>query len=112
MENPTPRSLSDEEPEFVGERVGGDPFDDQEHFYLCHDCGQPVDMRDLGAVMHHEALGHHRLPAPEAVILIPASDLRPEELIRRIEDRLRGGERDFRSSRHGRIARARQRHHR
>ena len=33
-----------------------------EHFYICEACGQAVDMRRLGDVLHHEAEGHERLP--------------------------------------------------
>jgi len=41
----------------------GDPIDleEREHFYVCADCGQAVDMRDLGQVFHHEENGHKPL---------------------------------------------------
>jgi hypothetical protein len=29
----------------IGKRVGGDPEDEREHFYLCPSCGQAVDAR-------------------------------------------------------------------
>jgi hypothetical protein len=32
-----------------------------DHFYVCTKCGQAVDMRDLGQVMHHEQAEHERL---------------------------------------------------
>jgi hypothetical protein len=35
--------------------------DEREHFYLCH-CGQAVDMRRLGDVLHHEQADHDPLP--------------------------------------------------
>lgn len=46
-----------------GERVGGEPAKESEHFYRCPACGQAVDMRDLGQVFHHEEPGHKPLPA-------------------------------------------------
>ena len=42
----------------LGHREGGDPEDERENFYMCSDCGQAVDMRDLGQVLHHEENGH------------------------------------------------------
>jgi hypothetical protein len=45
-----------------GERVGGEPEDESEHFYTCARCGQAVDMRDLYAVFHHEQEVHEPLP--------------------------------------------------
>jgi len=32
--------------------------EEHEHFYVCSECGQNVDMRDLGQVLHHEDSGH------------------------------------------------------
>jgi hypothetical protein len=29
-----------------------------DNFYVCPQCGQAVDMRDLGQVFHHEEPGH------------------------------------------------------
>lgn len=38
------------------------PVDDEEdHFYQCHICGQMVDMRHLGEVVHHNQPDHERL---------------------------------------------------
>lgn len=54
----------------LGERVDGEPEDELEHFYLCERCGQPVDMRDLAAVVHHQAPGHAPLPAADAERLL------------------------------------------
>lgn len=42
----------------TGQRVGGDPENELENFYQCAECGQSVDMRDLGQVFHHEVAGH------------------------------------------------------
>jgi hypothetical protein len=38
------------------------PEDEAEQFYLCPSCGQAVDMRRLGDVLHHEEPGHEPLP--------------------------------------------------
>ena len=47
----------------IGEAINpetGEPIEleEREHFYLCSDCGQAVDARDLGQVFHHEERGH------------------------------------------------------
>lgn len=42
----------------IGHIIGDEPENELEHFYVCCDCGQAVDMRDLGQVFHHEVLGH------------------------------------------------------
>ncbi|MBM0205248.1 hypothetical protein JNW90_21040 [Micromonospora sp. STR1s_5] len=39
-------------------RVGGDPEDEAEHFFVCKACAQVVDMRDLGEVFRHAEPGH------------------------------------------------------
>lgn len=62
--------LPDAEAWDVGVREGGDPADEAAHFYLCKACGQPVDMRDQGAVFHHEEPGHGPLPVEDAERLI------------------------------------------
>lgn len=36
--------------------------DEAKHFYVCEACGQAVDMRRLGGVLHHEEPGHDPLP--------------------------------------------------
>lgn len=59
---------------YVGQRVGGDPLDEAEHFYLCAACQQPVDMRDLAAVFHHEEPGHEPLPVEDAERLLRISE--------------------------------------
>ncbi|MBZ9909210.1 hypothetical protein LB557_24680 [Mesorhizobium sp. BR115XR7A] len=43
-----------------------EPSDEDDHFYKCKICGQPVDMRDLRQVMWHEQPRHERL-RPEVV---------------------------------------------
>jgi hypothetical protein len=43
---------------YAGKRAGGEPLDEAEHFYVCGECGQAVDMRRLGDVFHHEDAGH------------------------------------------------------
>lgn len=47
--------------EISGRRVGPDPANDADHFYVCEACRQAVDMRDLGAVIHHMDDGHEPL---------------------------------------------------
>ena len=46
----------------IGQWVGGDPEIEADHFYICPECNQPVDKRDLGEVLHHEVKGHRPLP--------------------------------------------------
>jgi hypothetical protein len=46
----------------IGHRVGGEPPNESDHFYTCSNCGQLVDMRDLGQVFHHETKDHPPLP--------------------------------------------------
>lgn len=57
-----PRKTDNTGTGITGKRVGGEPDDEAEHFYICAECGQAVDMRDLGQVMHHEEPGHERIP--------------------------------------------------
>jgi len=45
------------------QRVDGDPANEADHFYVCKQCGQAVDMRRLGDVFYHEEPGHEPLPA-------------------------------------------------
>ena len=44
--------------DFVGTRVDKVVIDEVEHFFVCQSCGQAVDMRVLGEVLHHEDPGH------------------------------------------------------
>jgi len=37
---------------------GAEPLDEVEHFYVCQDCGQAVDYRELGDVLYHDRPGH------------------------------------------------------
>lgn len=46
----------------TGSRIGGDPEDERKHFYICVRCGQAVDKRDLGQILHHEEPEHKRVP--------------------------------------------------
>jgi hypothetical protein len=46
---------------FPGVRIGGDPTNEADHFFVCKACGQAVDMRDLGQVFHHEEDDHKPL---------------------------------------------------
>jgi hypothetical protein len=48
--------------QIIGHRVGGDPEDARELFYLCPHCGQAVDKRYLGEVIHHDMPDHKPLP--------------------------------------------------
>lgn len=45
-----------------GSRADGLAVDEEQHFYVCKQCGQGVDKRDLGQVFHHEISGHQPLP--------------------------------------------------
>jgi len=38
----------------IGERLGGEPQDEREHFIKCPACGRWLDMRDVGEVLDHE----------------------------------------------------------
>ncbi len=44
-----------------GEWVEDPVEDESDHFYVCKACGQAVDMRCLGQVIHHETTGHKPL---------------------------------------------------
>ena len=50
--------------EYIGQRVGGEPPDESEHFMKCEACGRYFDMRDLGQVFEHEG----PLPHPTQVM--------------------------------------------
>lgn len=46
-----------------GVLISGRPITSEaDHFYVCEQCKQAVDMRDLGQVFHHEAPGHQPIP--------------------------------------------------
>lgn len=49
---------------------GGEPADELAHFILCPACQQPIDKRDLAAVIHHHTPGHAPLPAGDAERLL------------------------------------------
>jgi hypothetical protein len=47
----------------IGEQIGGEPPSDEAgHYHRCPICGQAVDERDLGQVLHHEEPDHAPLP--------------------------------------------------
>ena len=46
----------------IGQRIGGEPESEAEHFLVCPACGQAFDMRDLSQVLHHETKGHGPIP--------------------------------------------------
>lgn len=46
---------------YIG-REDVEPIDEARHFFRCPTCGQIVDKRDLGQVIHHEESGHLPLP--------------------------------------------------
>lgn len=48
--------------EIIGRRVDGEPANELEHFIVCPSCGQMIDRRDLGQVIHHDEPGHAPLP--------------------------------------------------
>ena len=51
---------------FVGARNGDSDDDELKHYFPCGACKQPVDMRDLDAVFHHEVPGHSPLAPTQA----------------------------------------------
>jgi hypothetical protein len=54
-----PSKLEAKELKYIhGHVVGQEPTDQREHFYMCEECGQAVDMRSLYQVLHHEESGH------------------------------------------------------
>jgi len=48
------RSRSMPRKTIIGERLGGEPQDEREHFIECPACGRWLEMRDLTAVLAHE----------------------------------------------------------
>lgn len=61
---------------FIGERCDLEisAEDEARHFFLCASCNQPVDMRDLAAVLHHEVVGHAPIAQKYALRLTQISD--------------------------------------
>lgn len=45
----------------AGERLGGEPPTEADHFYVCAACGQAVDRRDIRQVLWHEVPDHEPL---------------------------------------------------
>ena len=42
--------------------IESEPVERSIHFYTCRACGQAVDMRRLGDLIHHEHAGHEPIP--------------------------------------------------
>lgn len=42
----------------VGNKVGGDPENEEDNFYFCDICNQYIDRKLLWQVMHHQYIGH------------------------------------------------------
>jgi hypothetical protein len=57
----------------VGERLAGEAASEAGHLIACPACGQAIDKRDLGAVLHHAQPGHAPLPTEDAGRLAAAS---------------------------------------
>jgi hypothetical protein len=55
--------LSDLGPPIPGRLHGGEVIIEKEHFYVCPNCGQRLDQRDLRQVFWHEEPGHEPLEA-------------------------------------------------
>lgn len=51
-----------------------EPVDEVFHLMACRDCGQLIDLRDLSAVVHHESMGHGRLPPKQSLRLAKISE--------------------------------------
>ncbi len=47
-----------------------------EHFLCCNECGQPIDCRDLEAVLHHEHPVHLPLAPLDATRMVQGPNLR------------------------------------
>ncbi|KAA3452357.1 hypothetical protein C7I87_02370 [Mesorhizobium sp. SARCC-RB16n] len=63
--------LSDLGPPIPGKVHGPELAKEQDHFYNCPECGQPVDQRDFRQVFWHEEPGHAPLdPQDGATILL------------------------------------------
>ncbi|MBZ9709827.1 hypothetical protein LB543_24260 [Mesorhizobium sp. ESP7-2] len=62
--------LSDLGPPIDGKVHGPELANENDHFYNCPACGQPVDQRDLGQLFWHEVPGHEPLePKPGAKVI-------------------------------------------
>lgn len=44
--------------------LDGEPADEAEHFVICPACGQAIDCRNLGDVLHHAEPGHLPISKP------------------------------------------------
>jgi hypothetical protein len=47
----------------VGEAVDGELEDEREHVTECPTCGQLIDLRDFGQVLHHHDRDHRPIPS-------------------------------------------------
>jgi hypothetical protein len=56
--------VTDSDPIAIGKRIGGVPVSETEHFFVCGHCGEAVDMRRLGDVLHYEEPDHEPLRMP------------------------------------------------
>jgi hypothetical protein len=74
----------------IGQRLGGDPAIEDEHFMPCGSCGQEFDMRDFEQLAHHETSGHGPYPLPRR--LCAASLLLTETLADRPTHRAPSGQ--------------------
>lgn len=48
--------------ELNAKRVAAADLANDQHLHICEICGQQVDRRRLGDILHHEQSGHHPLP--------------------------------------------------
>ena len=53
--------ISELGPPIVGQRHGGQPTREADHFLLCPACGQAIDLRDLQQVIWHQRPEHDPL---------------------------------------------------
>lgn len=53
--------ISELGPPIVGRRHGGEPPVEADHFLLCRECGQAIDLRDLRQVIWHQRPDHDPL---------------------------------------------------
>jgi transcription initiation factor IIE alpha subunit len=53
-----PRQTANAATGIKGVRIGKQVAAEAEHLQLCPDCGQALDLRDHGEVMHHIQPGH------------------------------------------------------
>lgn len=59
----TPAEMRDYLNRLPSMSLDGIPADERVHFIRCEACGQYMDCRRLGDVLHHEDEGHEPIPA-------------------------------------------------